>query len=606
MSTFFQIPGNIKQQYQPFVLNKLARINGSTTKSNDLIAAQPQLFTFRDPHTTTQSGTGILNICPSSFKNYIDKDISHMLLFDKAGSKKSVSYQSIFNSLPGIQIREFLPDTKLDQCINFFGDCMDKMKDLWSQQSDLVGRDRAYGTDAKGHKVRLSPTERKAIVNSVEKGFFTKFKMVMSHAFDYLTGGVNPNIYTDMGIKSPRSSYRFVGSKGPDLLVLDFPYLLYYRLISCVTTNIYELPCVQTSKQLYSSDGSQGWPGAGFELLGKDSFLSKIPLIGGMLENVTSNIRISYMPQWVSADGNKTPHPSVEVKFSLFNDTKEAAMQNFVFANTLVGGNKWIQYGMFQHSPNLYDIKIEGYDRLFACTGKFSVNYNGVLRDPSDAFIDELVGRYGNCGDGTEEKTKNDSSMLYRPMYDSNGDPVKVNNDGLQIHIKNDPTTNSTLTTYGPEKFKPGVKFQIRNNVVFEGYECKSYATDKNFKQNGIIDLEQFKLNIKKNKLIKIPDIYEVTMTFNSLLPDNFNNFIFKYSENNNQIDNYQTHVYDRGIMSEILGGAVAGFTSDTIGYINTITSKENEEINKMLADSLTKKGAVKDATGTDLQTSIN
>lgn len=585
MSTFFQIPGNIKQQYQPFVLNKLARINGSATKSNDLQNAAPQLFTFRDPKITTQSGTATLNICPSSYKQYMSNDISYQLLFNKAGGKQSITYSTIFNALPGIQIREFLPDTKLDQCINFFGDCLDKMKEVWSQQSDLVDRDRAYGYDEKGKKVRLSPSERKAIVKSVEKGFFTKFKMVLSHAFDYLTGNANPNLYTDMGIKSPRSSYRFVGSKGPDLLILDFPYVLYYRLISCTTTNIYELPCVTSNKSLYNADGSKGWPAAQFSLLGQDSFLTKIPLIGGMLGNITSNIRIAYMPQWESKTGSGTPHTSVEVTFSLFNDTKEAAMQNFIFVNTLVGGNKWIQYGMFQQSPNLYDIKLEGYDRLFACSGKFDVTYQGILRDPSDTFIDELVDQYGNCGDGAESGKKS-TRKLVRPLYDNEGNSVK--DDG--------------------KSYKDTSKYTIRNGMVFEYYDVDSFNADGNFKQNGIIDAAQFKANIKKNKLIKIPDIYNVKMTFESLIPDNFNNFIYRYSENNNVIEgasndkSYQTHVYDRGMMAEMLGGAIAGFTSDTIGYINELTSKENEEINKKLNAALANKGAVKNSSGAEIK----
>lgn len=32
-----------------------------------------------------------------------------------------------------------------------------------------------------------------------------------------------------------------------------------------------------------------------------------------------------------------------------------------------------------------------------------------------------------------------------------------------------------------------------------------------------------------KNRIVKIPDIFTVEMTFKSLLPANFNNFIFSY-----------------------------------------------------------------------------
>ena len=37
------------------------------------------------------------------------------------GSAAQVTLDDIFNNIPAIQIREFLPDTKLDQCPNFSG-----------------------------------------------------------------------------------------------------------------------------------------------------------------------------------------------------------------------------------------------------------------------------------------------------------------------------------------------------------------------------------------------------------------------------------------------------------------------------------------------------
>jgi len=54
-----------------------------------------------------------------------------------------------------------------------------------------------------------------------------------------------------------------------------------------------------------------------------------------------------------------------------------------------------------------------------------------------------------------------------------------------------------------------------------------------------------FESNILNNHLIKIPDVYRVSLRFQSLLPANFNNYIFNYAENNNHIDTYYTHVYD-------------------------------------------------------------
>lgn len=97
---------------------------------------------------------------------------------------------------------------------------------------------------------------------------------------------------------------------------------------------------------------------------------------------------------------------------------------------------------MFQHSSNLYDVKIEGLNRLFACAASFDVTYDGVLRNPSEEFYKRLEGH------------------------------------------------------------------------VNENYGGKAFV------KNGI----------KANNLIKIPDIYRVNMTFKSLLPANFNNFMYTYT----------------------------------------------------------------------------
>ncbi len=43
--------------------------------------------------------------------------------------------------------------------------------------------------------------------------------------------------------------------------------------------------------------------------------------------------------------------------------------------------------------------------------------------------------------------------------------------------------------------------------------------------------------SLLNDKIIKIPDIYHVSLKFQSLLPANFNNFIFTYSSNNNIVN---------------------------------------------------------------------
>lgn len=67
-----------------------------------------------------------MNICPSimrtpDFGMYFNKDISNRLLYGYE-SKDTVTIDNFFDMLPGVQIREFQVDSKLDQFLNFFYD----------------------------------------------------------------------------------------------------------------------------------------------------------------------------------------------------------------------------------------------------------------------------------------------------------------------------------------------------------------------------------------------------------------------------------------------------------------------------------------------------
>ena len=70
-------------------------------------------------------------------------------------------------------------------------------------------------------------------------------------------------------------------------------------------------------------------------------------------------------------------------------------------------------------------------------------------------------------------------------------------------------------------------------DVTYEGmlrnpskkfYELLDGRVNSNYKK------DDFMKNIKDNNLIKIPDIYRVNMSFKSLLPANFNNFLYTYT----------------------------------------------------------------------------
>ena len=83
MGTFLQIPGNIKQQFIPFVLDPDSMINDSVDDSKALKFATPQIFSFR-PSTKKQyeaslGGYGHIAFFPNSASTttkLMDKDLS--------------------------------------------------------------------------------------------------------------------------------------------------------------------------------------------------------------------------------------------------------------------------------------------------------------------------------------------------------------------------------------------------------------------------------------------------------------------------------------------------------------------------------------------------
>ena len=483
-SPFFQIPGNVKQQFAPFVLNPDSRLNLPATASTDLKGkVSPQVFSYKDLSGDYASGKAKLNFYPSSFNDamVVQDDISFKLLYgrdnDYFKTQKSITISDILNTIPGVQIREFLPDTRLDQCINMFVDLFSSMKKVISGEKDQSDSSTSQKDPNKNKK-------------DSEDSLFSKIKNVAWYTMKYMVGATSPDFFDDLGRLNdlPFSSYKQEiydsfkmfgkATSAPGYFVMTFPYTLYYRLQTCVTTNIYEIPAAQSSKTILASgSGMAGWTDGGSDFMSAGGFrisdlLGKIPLVGGIANMILGNIGINYMPWWNASSGSKTKEPQIELTFDLFNDNADAALMNFIFVNTLVPNNKWIQYNMFQHSSALYDVKIEGINRLFACAGDFTVTYEGVLRDPPISWISQLVSKHAN----------------------------------------------------------------------------------KNMNPDA------FEMNIIKNKLIKIPDVYRVKMTFQSLLPANFNNYIFAYAQNSCHIVDYKDKVYDSSAISELLPQAIGKF----------------------------------------------
>lgn len=378
MAIGFSIPGNIKQKMLPFVIDPNQELNKPETdvgKSNKAGNAIPQWFTYKE--ITESPNSMKLQMWPSTltdkrFGNYFKKDVSYKLVYGPEYQEK-LDVQTLIDLIPSVQIREYLPDTKFDQLTNLFTDLFSAITDAVSNVSLVqLGKILISGTEyAKRLAVKLGEI--------LEAGYRFVVGDDTGDSFLYKAGQLR-DLFTD-GNGADKAAQDLYAK------LVSFPFAMYYKLQSYTTTNIYEIPAMLSDKTLYSSTGKQGWEGGKgvglATLFDKDSFLRKIPVLGKIIENVVSNVKVSWMPLWDADKGDRCQHPGVTIEFDLINDTDEAAAANIIFVNTLVPNNMFVQYGMFQHSSSIYDVRIEGFDRMFACSGNMSVSQLGVMRMPN-------------------------------------------------------------------------------------------------------------------------------------------------------------------------------------------------------------------------------
>ena len=439
MADFLNIPGNVKQSMLPFNLKpdngvniealdaKESSILDSIDKAKYLKGeGHAQMFSFKPGSLKRYEGlqgitkskygtyTGQLNICPSSYRDFInlssDSDISLYSLFDNCtarGFREVKLEESLLDNLPTVHIREYQQDAKLNQVLNLFGAFTEGWK-MGSQAGSSTGDGWSLSETGKviwetlKEIIKNIPTILKKGYSSVESQYKENANIQYKQSEDLL-----------------------------DDYILKIPYLLYYKLMSTFTTNIYEVPF--TGKTILVSDGTSGWSDTGL----KGVNTSGSGIFSDLLNFFGKNIRISTTPIWDgAADSTGSTYT---IQFTLFNDTSDAAVQNFIFINTLFPNNKWLQYHIYQHSPSLYDIKIDGIGRAMLCAGQFECEAVGPLREPSEEIFRVLTSHM------------NSSHRL-------------------------------------------------------------SYWKE-----------------LKSQKLVVIPDAYDVKLTFKSLLPDNFNNYLYQY-----------------------------------------------------------------------------
>lgn len=509
--SFFSIPGNIKQALLPFQIKPDGYINQIYSTSNAVkstialnVGSQttkyPQVFTFKsfftkdgnaiglksnEKLTNNVNGLGKISFIPKTYEEYFDYDISHKLLYTRDG--QDLTYADMLDNIPSIQIREFLPDTKLDQLLDVIAGLMDILKKLISGlfekkegEEEQKNQNQNIIIKLKNILVYLTGTEKPSLIEDIIS----------------LYSDSNGNEKSDV-TDSASSDFKIKNNRSNDY-VIKLVYLLYCKLQSFATTNIYELPGEIDGNSMYKSpDGMAGWKSD------KSGIMSLSEIgggkgFGGFLSKLVPNVSINYMPFW-DPKGVAKAEPAIKLKLSLVNDTLYGSIHNFIFVNTLVPNNRYLQYNIFQHSPCLYDVKIDGYDRLFACAATIDVKYQGTLRNPSAKFYSEL-------------------------------------------------------------------KKHVNTNLVD--------------------DAGKFLKSLEKNKNIKIPDTYEVEISFQSILPLSYNRLLLNYLINFDQLD--QTKMYQNSLFRTAIEKISNSFTGVWKGDLEITKDAENSSIVGSLGNAIT------------------
>lgn len=525
---------NIRQRMLPFVWEPSDDINSK--EASELKDSLKTVWTFRNKEKYVGSSNNPkLGITPEDH-NYFKQDIANKQLFALMGDNTvlggDLTFDNLLDFIPAIQIREYTQDTRLDLILSFVDYLVKGFKDGKATADNLTE------TGSLAALTELLAYDLKNISNNKHwKGIIELFEKVL--------GSSEPYFYTE------KNSLR--------KCVLDFVHAMYYRILSTTTTNIYTLP--YSSSHVIKGNGFTGFED-GFDVGSKLDDSSS-----ALVKFIAPNITLTTTPMWRGVRGGESV--SIDITFNLFNDRLDKAITNFIFVNTILPQNLPTQYAIFSQPPSLYDIKIEGGNRLFMCAGNFNCTYKGVMRQPSNAFFDGLIKHVNTVifkskkeaekkPDENVQKSKSkveeaekklkeaeekekqarekykQAQMDYEAILpdaegDVEGGPFKTElveaekaMSDASKEVQN--AFNNTYNAYG--------EFQKAQNELNNANEEKSKA-----KQSTSVTIKTFVDNLKNNNCIKIPDVYEITMTFKSLLPNNFNNFLSQYAMNSKMTD---------------------------------------------------------------------
>ena len=380
MPDFLSIPGNIRQQYMPFTVSG----NGKT-----------QLFSFKPLRKADR--VAIIHPFSRWTESMIANDSGIKYTHAPGGSEK-IEYNEFLDLIPSIQIREYVPDAKLTQMFKWFS-YLKKGFDAGLRNIDNI----SFSASEVGNEVKKIMGKISKTMKELTSGDAKLLANVVAGLAHY---------YQDKGFN--------LGSDD-GFAVLFLPFILYYRLTTTHTNNIYELP-YSMENDIFQSDGTYGWGSStggadDFGLMKAGKAISDSP-IGKLAQSIMGNsIKVNVMPSF-QPDG-EAKGDTINISFDLINDSAEAAINNFLFCHTLFGNNKWLQYGFVQAGSSVYDVKLPGANRYFMCSGEFKCKGKGVFRTPCETICQGLVNHNHATKTFAKDVINKPGSMLKQQMIDS-------------------------------------------------------------------------------------------------------------------------------------------------------------------------------------------
>lgn len=139
----------------------------------------------------------------------------------------------------------------------------------------------------------------------------------------------------------------------------------------------------------FKVDTTGNWASAGAEAM-----------IGQEMARVaqeTSNVNFPMSPTW-----SKTGEDGFDIttEFHLINSNTQELKRNFSFLHAFAAGAFWVQAGLIQFSPNLYDVYCPGRFHKYWCAMGVTVSYEGKQRQNFE-FVDFMRKMYSMQGLGS-------------------------------------------------------------------------------------------------------------------------------------------------------------------------------------------------------------